>query len=230
MERQSKCHVVVKQTGEPRDFTAEPVWRNVPPLAIDQFLWMKNGYAPGVWVKIFHTDKCIYLCYHVAEDRVTIRHTAFGSDVWEDSCVEFFLNPFPERDDRYFNMEFNALGTMLIGIGSDGDDRKRHYLSRKDARGVKTFSTIRQPVVGAHGSDHWSLYLRIPKSLFEKQYGLRFTDKAAIGNFYKCGDKTEWEHYGAWNPVVNETPNFHLPEYFGKLVFSPEYTMILGTE
>ena len=40
------------------------------------------------------------------------------------------------------------------------------------------------------------------------------------GNFYKCGDLTAQEHYLAWNRVDAERPNFHLPEYFGELIFS----------
>ncbi len=230
MQEQKKFYTVLKQPTDPKDFTADAVWQNVSPLIIDQYLWMKNGYTPEVRVRIFHTKKYIYLRYRVAESSVTIRHTAFGSDVWEDSCVEFFLNPFPEQSRDYFNMEFNAMGVALIGVGNTGDNSKRHYFGKKDVRGVKIVSSITRPVVGSHGSDHWWLYLRLPKALFEKHYKLPFTDKNAIGNFYKCGDKTQFEHYGAWNPIVNETPNFHLPEQFGRLVFSPAYTMTLGTE
>ena len=38
------------------------------------------------------------------------------------------------------------------------------------------------------------------------------------GNFYKCGDLTRYEHYGMWNPVQSDTPDFHRPESFGELV------------
>ncbi len=210
-----------KRAEEPADFTKAEVWREVPPLFIDTYLWMENGYAPEVQVRIFHTERVLYLYYHVPEKSVTIRHTTFGSPVYKDSCVEFFLNPFPAQSDRYFNMEFNALGTMLVGVGSDGDDTKRYYLREDEVRGLKAVSTIARPVTGNHGSDHWRLYLRIPKEVFEKQYGLPFTDPTAIANFYKCGDETQWEHYGAWNRVINPTPNFHLPQWFGELRFAP---------
>jgi hypothetical protein len=181
---------------------------------------MENGYSPAVRVKIFHTAGHLYLYYHVGESSVTIRHTRFGSEVFKDSCVEFFLNPFPDRTDRYFNMEFNALGVMLIGIGRDGDDSKRYYLREDEIGGLQAIPTIGGPIIGKHGSDHWRLYLRIPKRMFELQYGLPFTNERALANFYKCGDETEWEHYGAWNRVDNPTPNFHLPRWFGELTFA----------
>ncbi len=209
-----------KRAGEPADFTEAELWRAVPPLFIDNYLWIENGYAPEVSVRIFHTERVLYLYYHVPETSVTIRHTTFGSPVYKDSCVEFFLNPFPGRSDRYFNMEFNALGTMLVGVGSDGDDRKRYYLREDEVCGLKAISSIAKPVIGNHGSDHWRLYLRIPKDVFEKQYGLPFADPVAAANFYKCGDETEWEHYGAWNRVINPTPDFHLPQWFGELRFA----------
>ena len=38
------------------------------------------------------------------------------------------------------------------------------------------------------------------------------------GNFYKCGDETDYPHFGMWNPVGTEKPDFHRPEYFGELI------------
>jgi hypothetical protein len=41
----------------------------------------------------------------------------------------------------------------------------------------------------------------------------------ARANFYKCGDETETPHFGAWSPVQTPQPDFHRPEFFGRLVF-----------
>ena len=38
-------------------------------------------------------------------------------------------------------------------------------------------------------------------------------------NFYKCGDKQVEPHYLSWNPVLTDNPDFHRPEYFGKVIF-----------
>ena len=218
MER--KQYLVTRRSDDPNNFTKAKLWADITPLFIENYKWVNNNYAPKVSVRVFHSDKFIYLYYDVPEDRITIRHTSFGSEVWKDSCVEFFLNPFPESSDDYVNMEFNALGVMLIGIGKDGDDSKRYYFKESEAAGFETVSSIRHPVIGSHGSKYWTLHVKIPKSFFEKRYGKVFTAKKTIANFNKCGDETEFEHYGSWNDVANPTPNFHLPEYFGDLIFS----------
>jgi hypothetical protein len=218
MER--KQYTVIRKSHDPVDFTNADIWTDIPVLFIETYMWMSNKYAPLVSVKAFHTEKFIYLYYHVPEERIAIRHTTFGSEVYKDSCVEFFLNPFPERSDEYVNMEFNALGVMLIGVGKDGDDTRRYYFKEKEVEGFETVSSIKNPVVGTHGAAHWSLHVKIPKSFFEKHYGRSFTAPRAIANFNKCGDETEHEHYGSWNEVYSPTPNFHLPQYFGDLIFS----------
>ncbi|MCK7480493.1 MAG: carbohydrate-binding family 9-like protein [Candidatus Moduliflexus flocculans] len=42
----------------------------------------------------------------------------------------------------------------------------------------------------------------------------------SAANFYKCGDETEFPHYGAWSPVETPAPDFHRPEFFGEIVFA----------
>jgi hypothetical protein len=217
MER--KIYSVIKRSEDLSDFTKAEIWADIAPLFIEKYMWVHNNYAPKVDVRIFHTDKFIYLYYDVPENRITIRHTSFGSAVYKDSCVEFFINPFPESSDEYINMEFNALGVMLIGVGKDGDDSKRYYFKEKEVEGFETVSSVKDPVIGYHGATHWTLHIEIPKTFFEKHYGRRFTDKTTIANFNKCGDETEFEHYGSWNEISSPTPNFHLPQYFGDLIF-----------
>ena len=50
-------------------------------------------------------------------------------------------------------------------------------------------------------------------SHFTPQIGL-----AMYGNFYKCGDLTKKAHYLSWNPMRCETPQFHRPQDFGRLI------------
>lgn len=217
---QIQCYDVIKKNNDVSDFTKEDEWLYIIPLFIDKYKWIKNDYTPYVKVKLFHTERNIYLYYYVLEDKVTIRHKKFGSDVYKDSCVEFFINPFPESSEEYFNMEFNALGVALVGVGKDGDDSKRYYFKKEEIKGLKIISSIKKPYIGYHGADFWRLFVKIPKRIFENYYSKSFTDKVCIANFYKCGDETEFEHYGAWNEIINPTPDFSLTKYFGKLIFN----------
>ena len=38
-------------------------------------------------------------------------------------------------------------------------------------------------------------------------------------NFFKCGDETVKMHFLSWNPVTQEEPAFHVPKFFGELIF-----------
>ncbi len=217
-----KKYIVKKKYDDIKFLPEVKIWEDVNNITIGKkdYLWINNGYKPNVNIKVFHTDKFICLKFKVFEKKVTIKHTKFGSDVWKDSCVEFFINPFPEHSKKYFNIEINALGIPLIGVGESGNDSKRYYFNEKEIKDWEIISSINEPIVGEHGNDFWTLHYKIPKIFFEDYYERDFTNIKGNANFYKCGDETEYEHYGAWNKVVSEKPNFHLPEYFGEIYFT----------
>ena len=43
--------------------------------------------------------------------------------------------------------------------------------------------------------------------------------KSFRAHFYKCGDKLQQPHFLSWNAIGNPKPNFHLPQFFGTIVF-----------
>ena len=63
------------------------------------------------------------------------------------------------------------------------------------------------------------MVILIPSSIFVNNVNFSFTKLTANANFYKCGDETQKPHYLSWNPVKTSKPDFHRPEYFGKLIF-----------
>ncbi len=180
------------------------------------YQWISNNYKPKVIVKLFYSLNNVYLNFQVFEKKIKVKFTNFGDPVFKDSCVEFFVNLFPYEQQKYFNFEFNAIGTAKIGFGRAGN---RTYLMKEQVEDLEIVSSIKAPIEGLHGSDNWQLFVKIPTSIFQKYYGKRFIGGVATGNFYKCGDETEFEHYGTWNKINNPTPNFHLPQYFGKIFF-----------
>jgi len=210
-----KRYIVKKIASNPNSIVENKIWEKTDSLKLSNYLWMNNGYTPEVFVKILYSDRYIYIFFKVYEKKVRIQYTNFGENVYKDSCVEFFINLFPEKSDDYFNIEINAIGAMLIGVGNNGDDRKRRYFKKKEIERFETKSSINEPVSGFHGADFWTLHCRIPICFFQDYYHEKFIADEAIGNFYKCGDETEFEH-----KVENPSPDFHLPQYFGKIIFS----------
>ena len=216
-----KKYIVIKKKSVPDIITDEAIWENVNEAVIDSnsYLWMDNNYCPKVIVKMFHTERNIYVKFKVYETKVKIKHLNFGSDVWKDSCVELFINPFPQTNNNYFNIEINALGVPLIGVGKSNSDKERYYFEEDEIKDWQIVPSIEEAIDGEHGEEYWTLHYKIPKSFFEKYYNQKFEVMNGIVNFYKCGDETEFEHYGAWNKILNDNPNFHLPEYFGEIIF-----------
>ena len=71
----------------------------------------------------------------------------------------------------------------------------------------------------AKTADGWEVSYRIPLSflrLFLPEFAFAGVLRA---NVYKCGDMAEREHYLSWNPVTSETPDFHRPQDFGRMMF-----------
>lgn len=166
-------------------------------------------YCPEVRFQAGHSKENIYLHYEVREQYLKAQYVRINEQVWEDSCVEFFLS----LDGRktYYNIEFNVLGTGLVGYGTAVKSERK----RLEAHLTAQISTLTQ-VSNIAGEKSWRMLMVIPKLIFNKEIPL---ETPVHANFYKCGDGLPEPHYLAWNNIENPTPNFHLPAFFGEVVF-----------
>jgi hypothetical protein len=193
-------------------------WENLPALTIDHYLWLDNGYAPRVEVKLCWSALNLYVFFKVFESEITVRFAEFQDPVYKDSCVELFVDPFPEKNVGYVNIETNAIGAVLIAVGPGRTGRTP--IPRDDLKGFEIVSALKKPMQGPHGAEFWTLTYRLPLALFEKYYNGKIRPgRRARANFYKCGDDAAPAHYGAWSPVLCAEPDFHRPEFFGSLRF-----------
>jgi hypothetical protein len=194
-------------------------WAAVEPLRIAHYLWLDNGYRPGVEAKLCRSPRFLHVRFRAAERRIKVRYLKFQDPVYKDSCVEFFFDAFPAKRLGYLNFETNAAGTLLAAFGTGRE--RRTPLSPEDLADFEAVSSVHGAVDGEHGADAWTLDYRLPLALVHKFYGddIRPGHRAR-GNFYKCGDETGTPHFGAWSPVVAPTPDFHRPEFFGDLLFA----------
>lgn len=166
-------------------------------------------YAPSVKFQMAHTENAVILHYEVEEEFIRAQYIRSNENIWEDSCVEFFIS----LDDRqtYFNFEFNVLGAGLIGYGSPvKTDRER--LGEEVVDTVNTYSMV----FNKKQQKKWNIILDIPLTILRTQ---SLSGLLAHANFYKCGDSLPNPHFVAWNPIENPTPNFHLPQFFGEISF-----------
>ncbi len=202
-----KEYTITKVDKKPVD------WETIPKAEIDTYGWMDNGYAPRVLAALCYDEEAIYVKFWAHESEVRGVNKNHQEPVYEDSCVEFFFQPV--SSPYFVNIETNVVGAQLIGFGKERDGREEVPVL-DDVMKIEPSVTDAESYQG----DVWTLSYRVPFSFIKKYYG--DIDVVADGlraNLYKCGDLTKYEHYGMWNPVENPEPDFHKPEFFGRMTF-----------
>ena len=183
---------------------------------IEEVNWENFDYKPEVTFSIGYTENEILLKYYVTEDYFKAEKTESNQMVCEDSCVEFFISP--ADDGIYYNLEFNGIGTCLMGTGTARENSTRadpeiiSRIRRKTSAGKET-------VKERNGEFSWTITMAIPLNIFFQHEIKELKGKVFRANFYKCGDKLSVPHYVTWNPVRTERPDYHQPKYFGLLKF-----------
>lgn len=177
--------------------------------------WESYPYKPEVAFAIAHGKDAIFLKFYVEEKHLRAVNSEPNEPVYEDSCVEFFISF--EDEAEYYNFEFNCAGTCLLGFGKGRDGRE--LISPEIIKKITSQSTLR-PATNAEANIGWELTLAIPFSSFSYHEIASLKGKKCRANFYKCGDKLPEPHFLAWNTILSETPNFHLPEFFGRVEFN----------
>lgn len=183
-------------------------WSLIPVAVIDSPL---RHETPDIkaQAQLCYDDKCLYVHLSAVEKYIRAEYTGPLDPPCEDSCLEFFFSPI-YGDTRYFNIEYNPNCCIYLGIAS-----KLQNLVRLIPEFGSNFSPVSNRT-----DDGWEITYQVPFE-FVRRFFPDFKPESGTqmrGNFFKCGDLTEQEHYLCWNPVLDPT-TFHAPEYFGLLVF-----------
>jgi hypothetical protein len=181
---------------------------------IDNLLWSESGYRPHVAFRMAYTSESILLKFMVREKYIKADYHQINDPVYKDSCVELFI-AF-DNDPAYYNLEFNYLGTALVGYGCFRTSRTP--IEKQWIEKIKSYSI--QPTENKNDKIfEWELILKIPFSLFQYNNIKTLENQVCKVNLYKCGDDLPEPHYLSWNNITNPEPNFHLPEFFGEVRF-----------
>jgi hypothetical protein len=195
-------------------------WKHVEAIGIDNFMGRIPDFKPVVKAKMLYDEENLYVIFHVQDRFVRCITDEINGPVWEDSCVEFFFSPDVEFPERYFNLEVNCAGTPLMHYNIT----PRKDIKKLDVEDIKrieiahslpiTYHEITEPVT-------WTIEYKIPLEILKKYSKITHPGPGIIwkANFYKIADKTSNPHYLTWNIVENDKPDFHLPKYFGNIIF-----------
>lgn len=172
-------------------------------------------YAPDCCGSIARSATHMVVMYHVRGLDLRARTMQDNVESWLDSCCEFFVSH--PTDGTYYNFEMTCIGTLLGGKRKSRTDS--HPIDLKQLARVKRLCSLeRRQCEFKDEIFSWTVAMVIP-------FDVMGIDKDNLpstlrGNFYKCGDLTAHPHFLSWNPVGTPAPDFHRPEFFGKLVLS----------
>ncbi|MBN2765286.1 MAG: hypothetical protein JXR27_02860 [Paludibacteraceae bacterium] len=185
-------------------------------LKIDSLNWPEVfPYKPITYCNIAYSSQSLFLRFFVWGNMLKAVYYTDQSTVYEDSCVAFFCKLPGEAE--YRNFEFNCIGTCSASVRKGRDEAvepfspdKMKLIKRLPSITPKAFNEL-------SGHFEWDLTVEIPFELIgvDAENLPEFID----ANFYKCADKTEFPHFVSWNKIETESPDFHRPEFFGRLYF-----------
>jgi hypothetical protein len=178
---------------------------------VDNLLWSDTGYRPDVSFLMAYTEDCILIKYTVTEDEMKADYHHINDPVYRDSCVEFFVSF--NNEPAYYNLEFNAMGTVLAAFGSSRDSRD--WIAPAVLQQIETSASQHD----LNGQVRWELAIKIPFSVFTFHNISLLKGIPCKGNFYKCGDDLPQPHFLSWNPIDLPSPDFHQPRFFGEIAF-----------
>ena len=197
-------------------------------LEVDQTLWTAPGSAPETHAEVSWTPEALTCRLVTRESNPRTTYHEPNDPVHKDSCLEWFLAPWPGSPGThdanvadapghwYLNLETNSDRTLYAAFGTPEhrtllDDELRALIS----------------TIGEVGPEEWAITWIVPVELINRlgeEYGLPevvLQVGVVLGaNFYKCGDDTDVPHYAAWNPIQADTPQFHRPDQFGRLMLT----------
>ncbi len=176
---------------------------------VTNYPWDPDGFCPRSGAFAGWDEKGLHVFLYSLEPSPRMEVESDGGPVWEDSCLEFFLNPDPEHSDRYLNMECSPRPCFLLGLGTGRNDRIR----------LEGRPGCPEPEAVIAEGTGWSVKYLIPSGFLLEHFGVKLHAGLMMkGNFYKCGDRTPRPHFGMWNPADitrYPEPDFHRPENFG---------------
>ena len=188
-------------------------WSKVEKAEINECVWLFD-YQPVCFAQaVFIKDEGFLIRMECFEKDPKAVQKGFYSDVYKDSCLEMFAK-FDRDSEKYVNIEMNSIASSLIAIGEGRHGRVK----------ITEFISRPFPVKAEKNEESWAVTVFVSLTDLEKIYGVKKEKFIAgyefYGNFYKCGDETETEHYLMWNRVETEKPDYHRPEFFGKFILT----------
>lgn len=199
-------------------------WENARAFRIDEFSWYEGGPKPLTTGRACYDDDAIYLQFFVEDENISADVTTLNGPTFEDSSVELFADPTPEADSMYFNFEPNCCGQFKVAWQEAGWQERgleRDLISPELAARISIETSVPGSTTAGHREEGWWLAAAIPFEVLSELTGCDVSPTAGTewrGNFYRSGVASDSQK-ATWNPIEKPEPEYHSPEYFGRLLF-----------
>jgi alpha-galactosidase len=193
---------------DPDGFPTPSSWEMSAPLRFNADWQGKNADPEReTEVRLLWTPEWLFVRFRARIRVITVFPNAEPNgrcdQLWDRDVAEVFLQPDPSQLRSYKEFEISPNG---FWIDLDIAQGEKHDLK----------SGLRRRVSLNETKKTWVAELALPmKCLVERFY------PAAVWkvNFYRVEGAAEPRFYSAWQPTRTATPNFHVPEAFGELIF-----------
>jgi len=160
-------------------------------------------------VRLLWTPEALFVRFHAKYRAITVFSDAAPSgrrdQLWDRDVAEIFLQPDPSQLRRYKEFEVSPNG---FWIDLDIAPGEKHDLK----------SGLQRRVILDEAAKTWVAEITLPVKCLVERFAPAATWRV---NFYRVEGSAEPRFYSAWRPTRTPTPNFHVPEAFGELVFAP---------
>ncbi len=202
---------------------ADRVWASLPAVTLSHHMGAVPAHRPGVQARLAYTDRDLRVIFRVEDRYVRAVAETWHDAVCRDSCVELFFTPGQDVSKGYFNFEFNCCGVMMARF-QPAPGEGLCDLSVAHCESVKIVRSLEADRIEPELAEPttWTLAAAIPLDVLEAYCPTVARPAPGVtwrGNLYKCADKTSGPHWLTWSPIDWDGPNFHLPQFFGELVF-----------
>ncbi|MDQ3086984.1 MAG: carbohydrate-binding family 9-like protein [Acidobacteriota bacterium] len=141
----------------------------------------------------------------ITNSKLNVREKAIG--LWERDVFEIFVAPEADKPEKYFEFEVAPTGEWLDAEIEILPNCRRETNFEYHS-GMKVATEVFENKVLATIKIEWRAFNKKP------QIG-----EIWRGNLFRCIGSGKNRGYLAWQPTNTRTPNFHVPEAFGKFEF-----------
>jgi hypothetical protein len=200
------------------------VWRKVRPIELVSSVTGKRTKVKTE-VRFCHSDEFLYIAYNVFDKCIFATFKNHDDPLFEEEAVEVFMGPGKNWPRRYFEFQFNCLGTSFDArvknpTGSRHNkgfevDRKWNCVGLLTA--AKVYQLRRAYKSTKLKSGRWTVEVGIPwKSILPKEKNICQIPFWRI-NFFRIDGYPKQTHFLSYSPTYKSPPDFHVPQKFALL-------------